>query len=76
MEEKEKDECISAKMNELKLCRFLSKKRKNVGKRKTEIFTKEITICNINDFFNDYQDRCLLKKIINLIYINFCSTSC
>lgn len=34
MEEKEKDECISAKMNELKLCRFLSKKRKKCRKTK------------------------------------------
>lgn len=28
------------------------------GKRKTEIFTKEIPISDINDFLNDYQDYC------------------
>lgn len=28
------------------------------GKRKAEIFTKEIPISDINDFLNDYQDYC------------------
>lgn len=62
MEEKEKNECISAKWMNWSSVVSSRKNEKNVGKRKTEIFTKEITICNINDFFNDYQDRCLYKK--------------